>query len=78
MNTIEIDNLEASQKELIFTLLFQMSEDIQNWVETIFIKKDAVDIHYFDASFLANIAQFSIMLKQNVSNNSESKDDFLF
>jgi hypothetical protein len=55
-----------------------MSEDIQKWIETVFVKKDAVDIHYFDASFLANIAQLSIMLEQNVSNDSESEDDFLF
>ena len=80
LQNLNLDDLNNMQKEFAFTVLKQLNEDIHNWIENIFVNQDAIDIHYFDASFLANIAQFGIMLDENSSENvnSESEDDFLF
>lgn len=76
LNKIDLDILDTTQKELAYGLLSQMNEDIQNWIERVFVNQDALDIHYGDASFLANIAQFSIMLEHH--ENDSFEDDFLF
>jgi len=74
LNKLQIDKLNDNQKELAYELLSQMNMDIQKWIYSVFITQEAVDIHYFDASFLANIAQFEMMF-----NSKESEeDDFLF
>jgi len=78
LKNLDIDSLDDTTKELAYTLLSQMNEDIQKWIESVFIAQDALDIHYVDASFLANISQFSIMLEQESSSEDESDDDFLF
>jgi len=78
LNNLDIDSLDETTKELAYALLSHMNEDIQKWIESLFITQDAVDIHYVDASFLANISQFSIMLEQDSSSEGESDDDFLF
>jgi len=78
LKNLDIDSLDDTTKELAYALLSQMNEDIQKWIESVFITQDAVDIHYIDASFLANISQFSIMLEQESSSEDESDDDFLF
>jgi len=78
LKNLDIDSFDDTTKELAYALLSQMNEDIQKWIGSVFIIQDAVDIHYVDASFLANISQFSIMLEQNSSSESESDDDFLF
>jgi hypothetical protein len=76
---LDLSSLDDVQRDFVFTLLNQMNEDIQQWIESVFITKDAIDIHYFDASFLANIAQFSIMVEQVGSDEDASdEDDFLF
>ena len=78
LKNLDLNSLDTLSEELAFALLSQMNEDLQKWIESVFIKQDAVDIHYGDASFLANIAQFSIMLEHNSSSDDESDDDFLF
>jgi len=78
LENLDLNSLDTLSEELAFALLSQMNEDLQKWIDSVFIKQDAVDIHYGDASFLANIAQFSIMLEHNSSSNDKSDDDFLF
>ena len=78
LRNLDLNSLDDTTKELAYVLLSQMNEDIQKWIESVFITQDAVDIHYADASFMANISQFSIMLEQESSSEDESDDDFLF
>ena len=70
----DFNSLQLSQ---FYIILVSMIEDLIKWLETIFIKQDALDIHYFDASLLANIAQFSMMV-QDESDKKDLDDDFLF
>ncbi|NPA55774.1 MAG: hypothetical protein GXO40_05340 [Epsilonproteobacteria bacterium] len=74
LHNLQLEELDDTKKEFAWNLISQINNDIQNWIRTIFIEQSAVDIHYFDASFLANIAQFDIMINQT----EEEDDDFLF
>ena len=72
------ESMDEAQKAIAFDILMQINNDVIKWIDTVFVTKDAVDIHYFDASFLANIAQFNIMLEHQSSQDSQEDDDFLF
>lgn len=56
--------LNDENKEFIKMLLDSVMEDLNKFYQTVFVEKSAVDIHYLDASLLANIAQIEIMLNQ--------------
>jgi len=61
LNRLEI----KENKELIKLLLDTVIADLNKFFYAVFINKEAVDIHYLDASLLANIAQIEIILNQN-------------
>lgn len=58
------DILSNENKEFIKMLLDSVMEDLNKFYQTVFVEKSAVDIHYLDASLLANIAQIEIILNQ--------------
>jgi len=61
-----LEKIEIKEnKEFIKMLLDTVMEDLKKFFYAVFINKEAVDIHYLDASLLANIAQIEIMLNQN-------------
>ena len=62
LSNINFENFDDNKKTIAYELLKQMSLDIKKWVEEVFINKTAQDIHYFDASFFANITQFRLIL----------------
>ena len=60
--SIDFQDFDEKKRAIAFEILKQMNLDIRKWVEEVFINKTAQDIHYFDASFFANIAQFRLIL----------------
>jgi len=80
LHSLDLSCLEEMQKNLGYQIIIEMINDIQNWIDKLFIDKSAIDIHYFDASLFANITQLDITLRQNIqeSDIEEDDDDFLF
>ena len=79
MGELDTDTLDTQTKEMIYLLLEQTIDDLEKWFGTVFVTQDAVDIHYFDASFLANTTQISLMIAQQQNNEqTDEDDDFLF
>ena len=79
LNEINIEILGTQTTKMLYLLLQQTIVDFETWFENIFIKQDALDIHYFDASFFANITQIGLILKQQESEDEDdNEDDFLF
>jgi len=73
LQNLDEANIEEN-KEILYNILVTIVEDLIKWLDTIFIVQSAVDIHYLDASFLANVEQLQIVL-----NPVEDEDDgFLF
>lgn len=73
LNNCDIEN---SMKEISYHILVAFIEDLIKWLNSIFIHQDSVDIHYLDASLLANVTQFEMMQQSEIS--EEYEDDFLF
>lgn len=65
------DTLEKFAK-MIKIIIDSIIDDLVNWANQVLIRKSAVDIHYMDASLLANIAQLELSVK---SFQKESTDD---
>ena len=58
--------------KMIKIIIDSIIDDLVNWTNQVLIRKSAVDIHYMDASLLANIAQLELSVK---SFQKESTDD---
>ncbi len=71
-----LENVEDlnEKDEKVLILFEELLNDIKNWINVMFVEKNTVDIHYFDASFLANIAQIETMLKKTHNITSSDKD----
>lgn len=63
LNVLNNINIKEN-KELIRLLLDSIMEDLNKFYQSVFVKQDAIDIHYLDASLLANISQIEIILNQ--------------
>jgi two-component system chemotaxis response regulator CheY len=73
--TLEVSSLDAKDKKKFSILFLHLLDDIREWRNKIFIKKDANDIHYLDSSLLSSCLQVqSIFEKQEVI--KEDEDDF--
>ena len=57
-------HLQKEQKELLKLLLDSIIADLAKFHSEVLVEQTAVDIHYLDASLLANIAQIEIILDQ--------------
>jgi len=56
----ELFNLLSSKNinnDILKTFLDYLIEDLEKWINVIFIEKSAIDIHYLDANFIATVAQ---------------------
>ncbi len=62
VQNIDLNSLDETQKQLLKAMLDSIIDDLNKWVETVLINQETRDIHYLDASLLANIAQIDIML----------------
>jgi len=61
-----LHGVEITQnKELIKLLLDSVMEDLEKFYYSVFVNQNAVDIHYLDASLVANISQIEIILNQS-------------
>jgi len=67
---LDINNLSDEQKNMLKLMIISILKDLIKWVNEVIINQTAQDIHYLDASLLANIAQIDIILK-----SFENKDD---
>jgi len=54
------DDIKIILKEMLDGIFF----DLQKWANEVLNDQSAIDIHYLDASLMANIAQMDIMLQQ--------------
>ena len=60
---VDLDNLSDDYKKLLKAMIEAVFNDIEKWVDEVLINQTAQDIHYLDASLLANIAQIEMILK---------------
>ena len=62
LENLDIDNLDKEKSEFLKNMLDLIYEDIRKWFEEVILNQTAQDIHYLDASLLANVGQIKIMI----------------
>jgi hypothetical protein len=76
LSTITEEMLQdKDKKSLLVNLLLALINDFENWLKVIFIDKSAQDIHYFDASFRANILKIENIFTEEDSANNDEKEE---
>lgn len=71
------DTLEKSGK-MIKIIVDSIIDDLVNWTKEVLIHKSAVDVHYMDASLLANIAQLGLSVKSLQKDGADDEEMELF
>lgn len=73
LSTLTVEHfLDAEKKELFVEMFLGLIQDLEKWIDIIFLQVATDDIHYFDASFSSNIMEI-----ESVFEVYESEDDDL-
>ena len=75
----KVDTSDTEKMQMLKLFLDTIMDDLETFKKEVFDEQTAQDIHYLDASLLANIAQIEIMLNTNTSEAESSEggeDDF--
>ena len=75
--SMDLSTINKQQSIVLKTMLDGILYDLNEWVHKVLIDQSAIDIHYLDASLLANISQIDIMLKSLDEKTQEDSDDEL-
>jgi len=67
---------DLQKRILLSTLLRGLMDDFDRWVVSLFIDKDAPDIHYLDASFAENTLQLEYILLEKKDDENEQIEFF--
>ena len=74
--SLDLKKLSKQQRVILKTMMDGILSDLDDWIHQVLIDQTAKDIHYLDASLLANIAQMDVMLNSLEKNKEEEEDDF--
>jgi uncharacterized membrane protein YheB (UPF0754 family) len=66
---------DIESKQLLTKHLIGLINDLEEWINVVFVQKIADDVHYFDASFANNVFEIeSIANKKDITNNDNDDD----
>jgi len=78
IENIEVEQLEDyDKKDLFIDGLMAILEDLNNWIDMVFVQKNTDNINYFDASFANTCLELeSIFVEVEINDEDESLDFF--
>ena len=71
--SLDFENLSKQQKIILKTMMDGILADLDDWTHKVLIEQTTRDIHYLDASLLANISQIDIILKSLEDDKQEEE-----
>jgi hypothetical protein len=78
LNTLTEDRLEdESNRTLLLIMLKGLSADIYKWLDVVFIKYEAENIYYFDASFANNCLEVELIFNEQKEDKQNIDSDFI-
>lgn len=78
LDTLDMQQVEENaQKAILITKLLGVSKDIERWINNIFMRKTADNVHYFDASFVNNCLDVKNVLKKIEIKSDEDDVEFV-
>ena len=77
--TLTTEQLNDIDKKHLFAMMFiAIINDLEKWIDVIFISQSTEDIHYLDASFSSNILEIEHLFSEHSSTEEEEEDDLEF
>lgn len=76
LNNANCEEISDETKFMVDIYLKAIISDLQSWRMSIFITKEAEDIHYLDKTLLSSIAQIQMTLMPQVDNQEEEIEFF--
>jgi len=74
LGNLTIEELgDVDKKKMLISMLLAIINDLEKWIDVVFVNQTTEDIHYLDASFASNILEIENIFSENV----ESDDDDL-
>jgi len=68
---------KKEQKQLLIMHLIGLTNDLEKWIDIVFIQKLANDVHYLDASFADNVVEIeAIFHKKEIETDDEDDLEF--
>ena len=67
-----------NNKSMFITMLLAIINDLEKWLQIIFIDHTTKDIHYLDASFSSNILEIEKVFYEEEDDDEEDEDDLEF
>jgi len=78
LSNLSIENLASIDKKKLFVQMFlSLIQDLEKWIQVIFVEVSTDDIHYFDASFSSNILEIENVFIED-SDDDDDDDDLEF
>ncbi len=77
----QIKQLDENTREMYKPLIESFITDLEKWADHVFVKQDAIDIHYLDASLFSSVKQIELLLSTAANDNQnqeEEMDSFMF
>ena len=74
----EMKAIDEMERQMYLPIATHFMADLKAWADHLFVKQDAVDIHYLDAALMAAVKQIELMLKAPQEEDRIQEDDFLF
>jgi len=74
LQNLSPEKIEAKSLKRAFKLFEAVIGDLKGWRDVIFVSKEALDIHYLDASLFSSFAQIEVLLTPK-STHEESKEE---
>lgn len=78
LKNLDVENLDTKDHKKFSILFMHLLDDIAEWKKTIFIKKEANDIHYLDASLLSSCLQVQSIFEEKEVSQIDEEDFELF
>jgi two-component system chemotaxis response regulator CheY len=75
IRTIDEENFKDNKIKILVSMLLNLLQDLSSWRNMIFIKQEARDIHYLDASLLSSCLQIQAIFEEA---NIDEGDDLEF
>ncbi|MDQ7067005.1 MAG: hypothetical protein Q9M40_02795 [Sulfurimonas sp.] len=77
LSNLTVEDIEA-KKNLLVSVLIGIINDLEKWINVIFVAYKTEDIHYFDASFSSNILELeNIFKEEELEEDMDEEDDDL-
>ena len=78
INSLKVEQLkDYDKKDLFVDGLMSILDDLNNWIDMVFVKKNTENINYFDASFANTCLELeSIFIEVEIGDDDESMEFF--